>query len=283
MISLENEDLKVGINLDGGELNSINFNGVNILWDKSSLWQEHSPILFPNIGHLKDNYYLYKNIKYNSSAHGFAKKERFKVLKQDKDLLILSLESNEETLKVYPFKFRLEVKYQLIDKSLNIIFKVFNLGDYDMYFSLGFHPGFSYKGLNKLLENTMLNIENKKYLSIDFNKEYISGSHVEKLGPISFSDFSKKLVEPRTLCYKDMNVIDLAGKKSSIRIKHDMPYTAFWQMKPETNKDFLCIESWAGLPDFVDSKYELDSKNNLVKLEKKSIFETYYNISLIEN
>ncbi len=279
MIEIKNELISVGINIDGAELEYIKIKGINILWEREDLWMEQSPILFPNVGAFKDNCYIYEGKKYHNLVHGFAKRSKFNIVEQTATKLRLRLKDSSETYEIYPFKFCFDIIYEVIDNTINCNFEVVNKGENTMYFALGIHPGYSYFGLNQLLGNYSLGIVSKNYESVDFIKAYASGTHLVKLNKMSFNDLSKMLIIPRTLCYKDLKIIDILGDSCSIRIYNAMPYTAFWQKEPEGNPKFLCIEGWYGLPDSISSAYEIAKKDNLQVLNKNSIFKTYYSIT----
>ena len=74
--------------------------------------------------------------------HGFASASEFTILEQKTDSLFLSLKENEETLKNYPFRFELRIRYALKDDGLSVSFEVINDYDEPLPFNLGFHPGF---------------------------------------------------------------------------------------------------------------------------------------------
>ncbi len=279
ILEINSDKLCVGINSLGAELAYLNIKGINILWQKNSLWSEQSPILFPNIGSFKDSKYIYLDKTYEAFVHGFAKRSEFIVVDKRKDEITLLLSNNKFS---YPFNFNLFINYKIVNDILSINFKVTNLSSNVMYFALGFHPGYDYFGLNKLLGDNCLEIKKENYESIDFTGSYVSGKHKEKLEIMPFSKMSKMLIEPRTLCYKDLNEIGIIGKTSKILIKHDMPYTAFWQKIPETDPKFLCIESWYGLPDILDADLDLSQKETLISLNPNSNFVTKYIIQYIE-
>lgn len=281
IIEIGKDNLCVGINTFGAELEYIKINNVNILWSRSSLWLEQSPLLFPNIGALKDEYYIYNEKKYQGLVHGFAKRSEFKVEQKTGSKVLLSLGYTCETLAVFPFKFNLLVKYQIINNEVVVSFKVKNLDDKTIYFGLGIHPGFSYQGLLKILGKLELKINDQEYEQIDFDKSFIINTHKENLKTMTFKEMSNKLVNPRTLCYKDLQVIDLKGNSCRIEIKHKMPYTAFWQKVPEGDPQFLCIEAWCGLPDLIDTDHVMENKTTLQPLSPGSIFETNYCIKYI--
>lgn len=53
------------------------------------------------------------------------------------------LKENEETLKKYPFAFRLHLGYRLDGRSVEVLWKVENPNEKKMYFSIGGHPAFN--------------------------------------------------------------------------------------------------------------------------------------------
>ena len=80
---------------------------------------------------------------YPMPRHGFARQSDFELLEADDTHAAFSLTANEETLKGYPFEFDFQVIYALIDNALRVAYKVINLDDKTIYFSVGGHPAFS--------------------------------------------------------------------------------------------------------------------------------------------
>ena len=73
--------------------------------------------------------------------HGFARETEFRLLHSTDTSVVHVLESDEETKKVYPFDFRLEITQTLEENLLITNWKVMNTGE-KMYFSIGSHPAF---------------------------------------------------------------------------------------------------------------------------------------------
>lgn len=143
---LENNHLKIAVDSKGAELKSV-FNKSNhqeLLWQGNhEFWGKSSPVLFPIVGSLKDGIYIYEGKEYELPRHGFARDCNFKLTQKNATQLILSLESFDESLKVYPFLFKLQIIYTLNENSLEVAYEVKNLSaDKAMYFSLGAHPAF---------------------------------------------------------------------------------------------------------------------------------------------
>lgn len=76
MITLENEKLRLKMNLTGAELTSV-FNKKNkteYLWQADpQFWGRHAPVLFPVVGRLKDDTFTYQGQSYSLGQHGFAR------------------------------------------------------------------------------------------------------------------------------------------------------------------------------------------------------------------
>ena len=139
IIEIENENLCAGINTFGCELTYVKKkSGEELLWSgDEKIWPEHSPLLFPICGGLKDDTYIYGGKKYKMPKHGFAKRTEFKtgdITPQKAEFILCS---NDETKKIYPFEFKLTVIFGLDENSIKITYRVENTGNKDMYFSIG--------------------------------------------------------------------------------------------------------------------------------------------------
>ena len=82
------------------------------------------PILFPICGNLPNNTYKYGDREYQLKQHGVARDLPWKVTDTNTDNLAsitLTLDSNQDTLAVYPFAFKLTFTYQLEGNRLKIL------------------------------------------------------------------------------------------------------------------------------------------------------------------
>ena len=78
MIQLNNDHLAISINEKGAELQSVQLNKLEYLWQADpDYWSKHSPVLFPIVGELKDGKYTFDNKEYHLSRHGFARDKIF--------------------------------------------------------------------------------------------------------------------------------------------------------------------------------------------------------------
>lgn len=137
MYTLENEFLRIKVREHGGELREVldRQDGTQYLWDGNpEYWQYSSPVLFPIVGRVKNNKYRYQGQEYEIPSHGIGRISEYKLAGQTENSITMALDYDEETLKVYPFKFRLEITYRLEGKSVAVHWKVINADDKEMYF-----------------------------------------------------------------------------------------------------------------------------------------------------
>ena len=143
--TIKNGNLSAEIKHFGAELISLKTNqNKEYIWEGNpEFWGKHSPILFPIVGTLKDNSFYYNGMEYHLSRHGFARDMEFELIDVTQNSATFSIQSSEETLKVYPFEFELQLIYTLEENNLSIAYKVINKGKSTMPFSIGAHPAFS--------------------------------------------------------------------------------------------------------------------------------------------
>src|SRR5450432_410466 len=145
MLTIENADLKIVISPKGAELQSIysKQEQLEYMWSgDAAFWGKKSPVLFPNVGTLKDDTFYYSNDAYELGRHGFARDMEFTVVSQTGDSVTLTAQNTEETLIKYPFDFRFDIRYTLAGNRLVVTYQIRNTGIGAMYFSVGGHPAF---------------------------------------------------------------------------------------------------------------------------------------------
>lgn len=282
MYHIQNEMFCLDISEIGAEIVNLRINQINILWHKNELWDHQSPILFPIIGSLKDDHYIYEGKKYTIPMHGFMMTCCFTADRITDHSIRLSTRYTNDTLKMYPFKYEFHITYRLEKNTLKIFFEVINLDQKEMYFSLGIHPGFDYQGLKTLLgENFELSFSPKNVQSVDFDPSYVKDVREEDISRKTLKDLSLELSRKKTLCYRGLQNIELKFQTKTLKIQNGMPYMAFWQKNPD-QPEFLCIESWWGLPDEHTTNHQLCEKPYLQKLESQKKFQTKIEISFNE-
>lgn len=285
---IENNVLRIDINLNGGALTSVFDKRSNdeLLYQKDERsWMGQDVVIFPVVARLKDGSYLYDNKEYFMKNHGLIRYNNLDVIYHDLTKIVLGFKYNEETLIQYPFKFNFEISYELIDNVLKIEYHVYNVDDKVMYFNVGGHPALKVNGYETdteyIFEDVTLVFDQeykvKKYELNDKGTFITLG--IDTLLPKCFK-MSKELInKEKTLIYdvSNINKVTLKSKnKEFVFDISDAPFLAIWS-NPGFG-DFLCVEPWWGLPDFDDSNKILNEKKFITKLGKELEYKTGYKI-----
>ena len=114
------------------------------MWDANpEVWGSYAPNLFPIIGALKNDSYLFENQLYHLPKHGIIRNNTdINLYEQTANSLTFKLKHNETSLKSYPFKFDFFITYKLVNNSVEVLHTVRNTDNKTMYFSVGGHPAF---------------------------------------------------------------------------------------------------------------------------------------------
>ena len=262
LYTLENNKLCVLVRSHGAELRSIKERSdeTEYLWDGDpSWWKYSSPVLFPIVGKLLDGRYRVGDQEYKLPGHGFGRISEFSLVSRDDVSIEFRLDWSEETLRNYPWKFQLNIGYELADNKVKVTWKVRNLDDKHMPFSIGAHGAFRCPLVSgESFEDYYLEfnrIEKMKNMPLDsegqFRREYgdvvVEGTQL----PLSYELFRKD-----ALAYdaQKSDTVTLRSHKSdkclSVTAK-GFPFWGYWT-PDKGGAPFLCIEPWHGHADFAD-------------------------------
>lgn len=288
-IYLESDTAKVEIQEYGAELSSfiLKETGVEYIWQADpNFWARHAPILFPIVGRLKKNEYEYDGKTYHMNQHGFARDMMFNVVEKTDSTAIFELKHNDDTLKIYPFKFRLLIAYRLVGNELTVSYEVSTLSDV-MYFSIGGHPAFNVP----LVEGTTME---DYYLHFSPLKSRIKiplkGAYIDSEGK-TLAQTNTSIQLNHGLFKEDAQILETKGKNafSILSEKHahgitlsyeEFPFVGFWT--PNTvEAPFICIEPWCGIADDVSSSGKLEDKIGINKLSKDETFTRSYTMTIM--
>lgn len=281
--TITNSNLTAQINHYGAELFSLkNKENKEFMWNGNpTFWGKHSPILFPIIGTLKNNSYLYNGNEYQLTRHGFARDMIFDIVNKSQNSVTFSLHSTEESRKMYPFDFELHIIYTLTENSLDVEYKVINNGNSPMPFSIGAHPAFSLDGnfekyslefekeenlecyllKNDLISNTQkqLELENKK-LALDYDL------------------FKNDALIFKTLKSKTLTILEKS--KPILRVDFEgFPSLGIWT---KVDAPFLCIEPWYGYSDTEEQFGNLFKKEGIQIITENEIFTSKFSIEILD-
>ena len=262
------------IDSHGAELKSLKFLKTNeeFMWNADpKFWGRTSPVLFPIVGGLKDDKYSYHGTTYEMGQHGFARDNKFKAISQEDTKIVFLFESTEETLKKYPFKFKFYIKYSLENGELSIEYRVENLSHEEMYFSIGAHPAFATPVDKDIkISDYYLEFEKNETASIlPLEGRNISRNTIKFLENSKKIELTEDLFKDNALIFKglDSKNVSLRCKKNTRAVTMDysgFEYIAFWN---KVGAEFVCLEPWNGIADFVDASGRLEEKDGILKLE----------------
>ena len=289
--TLQNKFLKITVADHGAELKSITelSDGTEYLFDGNpEWWQYTSPVLFPVVGKLVDNKYRAEGKEFNLPGHGFARISDFECIREQSDEIIFQLNWSEETLKVYPYKFSLEIAYILHENRVEIMWTVKNVDDKKIYFSIGAHPA---------LKCPIVDGENFEDCYLKFNVAENSSrilllpsgplSH-EKVPTLNGTEFNLnyEIFKGDALVFDDLksDEISLCSRKSSKSIKmiaKGFPFWGIWT-PDKGGAPFICIEPWHGHADFEDFKGDISEKDGIRSLSAGETFNAGYSFVINE-
>ena len=268
-ITISNEFLNVTINSLGAEVESVKKLGKEMLWEGNpDIWAGHSPILFPICGGLKDDKFIFEGIEYNLPKHGFAKHLEWEVEFAEKEKAVFLLSWSEETLKVYPFRFELRAIFTIEKTTLKVEYKIKNLSDTDMYYSIGAHEAYACPGG---IENYTIEFEKQEDLkSLSLEGPLLDGGKFSVKENTNELALSKDLFTVDSLIFDDLKSRKVWLKNNESKEKIEIEFKDFGYMLLWTipGAEYICIEPWCGIPDFVTSDYDITTKPGIIKVAK---------------
>jgi galactose mutarotase-like enzyme len=288
MTIIENDYLKIAISAKGAQLSSLYNKGAQIehLWQADeNVWPWHAPNLFPIVGGLVNNQLQVDGKAYTLSRHGFARQSEFELLEASATHAVFQLAANEQTTAVYPYQFAYQVLYDLIDNALRVTYKVINLDDKSIYFSVGAHPAFNipFNGEGNY-EDYYLEFERAEKL--DMHLLSTEGYLTNEIHPINLDGqklhLTRHLFDADALVFKNIQSksVTIKSNLNSHILKVEFPqfrHLGIWA-KPGAN--FVCIEPWLGYADATVPATDISLKPAIQKLDKGHVFEAPFYISI---
>ncbi len=288
MIELKNEYIEIRVALKGAQLTRLFDLKKNreLLWQADpKYWAKHAPILFPIVGSLKEGQYIYENIKYDLPRHGFARDQVFVLESCTDKQVTLVLREDDDSMKNYPFRFKLSVTYTIDKNKLRVQYCVKNVMSDEMFFSIGAHPAFNCD-LNA--ENSFLQIEmeEKKTALESLKISLEDGLILDECKTIELEEgrlrLTPQLFEEDALIFKGEHIkgfiLNLDQEGDVLKFEcNNYPYIGIWSPKAP----FVCIEPWHGIADFKSASQKLNEKHGIIRLEGQSEFECDYSMILV--
>lgn len=296
VIALKNDDLEVQCKIIGGELNSIRSKkGIEYLWQGDpEYWAGQAPVLFPICGSVRNGqvqYHLKAGVKTGQlPRHGLIRKREFQLKEHTPNRLVFAITSNPESLRNYPFHFRVEIAYELKGKEITITYRVQNLeSDQVMPYFIGGHPAFRCPLLaDEDYEDYELIFEKEESCSVPLL--FTETGLVDRLQRMPFLDHSRSLPLRHELFEKDAIILDqlasksvqLLSKKSGKGLEFsfaDFENLVLWSTN---NKGpFIALEPWTGLPTSDEEGDFFEDKKGVILLRPQELRTHQYRITIL--
>lgn len=290
MQTLKNEMLTIQVSEHGAELQSIRKDDYEYLWQGNpEYWGRRSPVLFPIVGSVWEKCFRVDGKVYEMGQHGFARDMDFELVSAGDTEVWYRLESSEKTLAAYPWPFVLEIGYRLEGSSVEVLWKVTNPGDTEMFFQIGAHPAFNYPGYAPdAVDRGVVAFDRNDNLQrsgfkgkgcVDPQARFpipLSDDGMLRLKRDTFDDIDTLMLENDQV----HKVVFLKNDSSPyLTVTFDAPVVAIWS-PPKRNAPFFCIEPWYGRCDRADFTGEFKDRDWVNALAPGATFAASYTITL---
>ena len=290
MQTLMNEVLTIEVSEHGAELQSIRKDDYEYLWQGNpEYWGRRSPVLFPIVGSVWEKCFRVDGKVYEMGQHGFARDMDFELVSAADTEVWYRLESSEKTLAAYPWPFVLEIGYRLEGSSVEVLWKVTNPGDTEMFFQIGAHPAFNYPGYDPdAVDRGVVAFDRNDNLQrsgfkgkgcVDPQARFpipLSDDGMLRLKRDTFDDIDTLMLENDQV----HKVVFLKNDSSPyLTVTFDAPVVAIWS-PPKRNAPFFCIEPWYGRCDRADFTGEFKDRDWVNALAPGATFAASYTITL---
>lgn len=291
---LKNDVIAIKVDSHGAELKSLKKLGgeTEYMWcADAAYWGRTSPVLFPFVGGLNNKEYRAKGKTYPMSQHGFARDMEFSFAGEKKSEegfpeIWFELQSDEETLKQYPYEFVLKLGYRLKGYQVEVLWQVENPSKEELPFSIGGHPAFNCP----IEEGTK---QSDYFLDFGDVDEIVS-SRLSENGLVDgcmdvYGLFDGKLAITENLFDHDALIIEedqthyaaLCKKDGTpyLKIIMEAPLFGVWS-PPGRQAPFVCIEPWYGRCDSEYFDGELSEREWINLLEAGGVWKASYLIEI---
>lgn len=206
---------------------------------------------------------------------------KFTELEKTKTCHKYVLESNLETMKMFPFKFDLYVTHKVEENRVITTYEVVNEDEKEILFGIGGHPAYicDYSSGKYSIEFEDKE-DNMKFFSLDNGlvidketKNLLENNSIE-LNKNSFVNDAIIITNIKS------NKVFLKEKNRKI-LEFDFtgfPYLGIWA---KIGAPFVCIEPWMNTADKVSSDKIFSNKENILKLEPNEKFKCIYSVKFL--
>lgn len=233
------------------------------IWQKSSVWNGQSPLLFPVVGRLRQDRYTWNGREYRLEKHGFASRMDFALEKRAERGMTFLLRDSAATRDMYPFSFALRVQYRLEEDGFTMEHRVCNAGEETMFFSIGAHPGFQCAMGDKIVLDEAETADafqlDEDALRARQTVPVLRGEREIVIGPETFAHDALIFDGLRS---GGASLVRANGRNVHVDFG-GAPFLGLWA-KP--GAEYVCIEPWYGIDDRCDAGGDLPCKERILSL-----------------
>ena len=236
-----------------GWIDALHHDDVVIARYPDRMWAGN-PVLFPHVsfnvtrGH--EGQYEAGGQLFQSPQHGFARRVPWQIVKRETNFLTMKVTDSELSRSSYPFAFRHELTYRLVEGRLEWEQIIENRDRHPLPFSTGFHPYLPVplrpgsrrsRCFVRLPSATRFNAVNRAegFLAEPFPAQDLS-VEVDTSSTLVLGDLAERrvaLVDPDAGLEVELSLGDCAAYR----------YLVLWSRSPGEN--FYCLEPWTALPN----------------------------------
>lgn len=282
MITIKNKYLTASFNNVGAELKSLVCNDTEYIWEgRSEVWTGSCPLLFPICGGLKNDKYVLNGKEYTLQKHGYARFKTFEVENKTETSVVFLHKSDDKTKNCFPFDYELRAIYTLTDKTIKIDYLIKNLSSDTMYFNIGSHEG--YYTPEGIEDYDVIFPKNETLNSYVLYGNLLSNQQLPIINDQNHLPLYDKYFTIDALVFKDLKSksATLRNRKTGRALRVDFPDDKYFLLWHKPNSPFICLEPWDGIPDIVDSSYDITEKEGIISLEAKSEYIHTHSITIL--
>ena len=261
-----NENTRIKINSLGAEVRSVVHNGIERAWqNEGGQWAGCAILLFPFGGF---NRMVYDGRDFGILKHGFCRNEEFTLVSKTDSEIEFTLSENERTLAVYPYSFKFNVRYTLVEGGYDVSYIVKNPGEGTIPFATGGHESFSLD-----CEVTDCYLEFEKDEKIEFfihdNGGFLTGEKLHFADGKILQLEEEYTKDSKTIILGDINsrAVTLRRKDNNDKIVRlefsDYKNLLIWH--PHGSR-MVCIEPWQCLPSYAGEIKEFATREGVINL-----------------
>ncbi len=280
--TIENEQLRLTVTTNGAQVKSVlrKCDGVEHMWQADpSVWGYHAPVLFPHAGSVYGGKLEAKGQVYESKQHGFARLLEHRFVSKTSDTIVLELTDCEETMKSWPYRFRLLSTFRLEGETLHHTLTVENRDDEKMPFGIGYHPAYAipFDDKHSIEDYELRFSQSESPMVLQTPNGLVTGECGYVWHNTSAIPVTEHLFDNGSYCLTGLQsqTLGLYEKDSGRAVICDIrnfPYTLIWSKPGKPH--FLCIEPWNSLPSPDDGNICWDQKPAAAVLEPGQSWST---------